>query len=409
MSFAERVQIAWSDTEAFDTFGRLRISSPTAIFDSKQIFDNAPLFWDDQEISGTGTGSSHSIDLAASTMTVGATTAGTRVRQTFEHFNYESGKSQLVFMTGVLGAGASGITRRIGIFNENNGLFFELADSTLKVVQRSHASGSPVDTAVAQSNWNIDKLDGTGPSGITLDTSKSQLFAVDYGWLGVAPSRFSVAIGNELIACHKFANENAISTVYMSTPNLPVRYEIANDGTGVASSLIHICASVVSEGGTEGVGISRGLSRDGTSLSTAADTALYPLLSIRLKSTHLGATVTIESISIVCTTTADFDAVVILNPTVAGSDAVSWTNVTNGAIQFDAARDNTNKLTGGTILSISTASQDRKAVSALSPVKTLLRLGSKIDATPDEIILAVRPLTGAAETFHASMTIRELV
>ena len=38
-----------------DAFGRLRVSEPTTLFDSKQIFDAQPLLWDDQETSGSGT------------------------------------------------------------------------------------------------------------------------------------------------------------------------------------------------------------------------------------------------------------------------------------------------------------------------------------------------------------------
>lgn len=76
-----------------DAFGRLRVSTPSTIFDSKQLHDNQPLFWDDQEVSGTGTSSNYDGNKASSTLAVTAATAGKRIRQTKMRFNYQPGKA----------------------------------------------------------------------------------------------------------------------------------------------------------------------------------------------------------------------------------------------------------------------------------------------------------------------------
>src|SRR3990167_311155 len=107
MSYFNSVYLNFN--EAFDAFSRLRTSHPLSVFDSKQVFDNLPLIWDDQETSGSGTSSAHSANTASSPLSVSASTAGTRVRQTFRRFNYQPGKAQLVLMTGTLGADAAGI------------------------------------------------------------------------------------------------------------------------------------------------------------------------------------------------------------------------------------------------------------------------------------------------------------
>ena len=104
-----------------DSFGRLRISNAFTIFDSKQLVDGASLFFDDQQTSGAGTASAFQSNQSATKISVSNLTAGTRVRQTFRRFNYQPGKSQQILMTGVLGAGATGITRRIGAFDGYNG------------------------------------------------------------------------------------------------------------------------------------------------------------------------------------------------------------------------------------------------------------------------------------------------
>ena len=105
-----------TDNATGDPFGRLRVSQPFTLFDSKQIYDNQPFYWDDQEVSGSGTSSTHSAARASSTMAVAASTAGRRVRQTFQSFNYTAGKGQLIICTGVLdkSGGGAGINRSWG-------------------------------------------------------------------------------------------------------------------------------------------------------------------------------------------------------------------------------------------------------------------------------------------------------
>ena len=146
-----------------DAFGRYRVSQPETLFDSKQLYDNAPNFWDEALESGSGITSGHDPNEAATTITSTATTAGVFTRQTFQSFNYQPGKSQLVMMTGVLdlSGGGTGVQRRVGQFNDDNGLFFEDDEGTVKVVRRSKFTGSVVDTKVSQTEWNLDTMDGS--------------------------------------------------------------------------------------------------------------------------------------------------------------------------------------------------------------------------------------------------------
>ena len=108
-----------------DAFGRQRVSNPEMIFNSKLIFDNAPLYWNDVSESGGGTNSTHSTNTAAVTLSVSATTAGKRTRQTYMRFNYQPSKSQLIFMTGILNksGGAAGIKNRLGLFDDSLPVF----------------------------------------------------------------------------------------------------------------------------------------------------------------------------------------------------------------------------------------------------------------------------------------------
>jgi hypothetical protein len=169
-----------------DAFGRLRVSEPFTLFDSKLLYDKQPLFWDEELVSGSAITSTFDIDSASTDILSTVNTAGNFVRQTFRRFNYQSGKSFLVFATGILTDTTVGThTCRIGYFDDDNGLFFEYSINSLKVVIRSSTTGSAVNNKILQSAWNLDKMDGTGDSGIDIDITKTQIFVINFEWLGV--------------------------------------------------------------------------------------------------------------------------------------------------------------------------------------------------------------------------------
>ena len=381
-----------------DAFGRLRVSSPETLFDSKMLFDNSPLFWDDQEVSGSGTNSTYSSDEAAVTLSVG-TAAGKRVRQTFMRPNYHPGKSQLILMTGnlCLSGGGSGITSSFGIFDTDNGIFLQHKDGIVNVVLRSKVTGSVVDKVIPQSSWNLDKLDGSGQSKIRLNPTKSQILMIDFEWLSVGRVRASLVLDGIPRYFHEFRNDNAVAGAYMSTPNLPLRYQIENDGTGIASTMYHICSTIISEGGSESIGALRWTSTAGTQLVTNAEGTIFALLGIRLKSDHIGAGVEIDHIALQIQTASEYlEWILMLNPTVAS--AFTYGDQTNSAVQT-ATGTTANTVTGGTKLTggfSETGNNSSGGNTLLNHIQNAIRLGSKIDGTVDEMVLCVRPIGGAA-------------
>lgn len=390
-----------------DIFGRQRMSQPFTIFDSKQIADKQPLFWDDQLVSGSGGASTYNANQASTTLSVSGATAAVRVRQTFRKFNYQPGKTQQILLTGVFGDGSSGIIKRIGCFDNNNGLFFEQSGTTMNVNIRSKTSGSVVDTAISQSNWNLDKMDGLGPSGITFEPLARQIFVIEFEWLGVGTVRFGLKINGTIYYVHEINHTNSGNMVYMSTPNLPLRYEIVNTGSGGANSLVHICSAVISEAGNDKTGFPLSVNRDATGLTTLNNSSTYPLIAIRLKTGYSGATIDISSISVICTSTAAYKWAIILNPTVTGT-ALSFSSITNSAIEADNATTNATTVTGGTVLD-SGYSQANNEGSTDIPLQNKLTLGSNIAGVGDIIVLAVQRITGTTETFLGSMTWNETV
>jgi len=388
-----------------DAFGRLRVSDSLTLFDSKQIHDNQPLYWDDQQVSGAGTTSVHSSARASSTMGVSATTAGKRVRRTFQRFNYQPGKSTLILMTGVMQAtgGGSGITTAIGYFDDANGVFVTTIDGTPSMCVRSSVTGSPVDNAVAQSAWNGDKLDGTGVSGITIDLSKSQIWWADLEWLGVGTVRTGFVIDGAFVLCHTFNHANSIAGVYMSTPNLPCCYEIENDGTGGASTLEHICSTVITEGGQQAQGQLHYATTDDAAVAVASGNTVG-LIGVRLKSAYFDQQVDLTTASIINTNKNEFEWRLYFNPTVAGT--FTFADHPNSSVQL-AIGTSANTITGGIIIGGGVNAGATQGSTAEAELKNALRLGSTIAGVSDVIVLAVKAYN-TGETFDASLGWREL-
>lgn len=401
--------MSFADSMAIDAFARLRVSNPDTLFDSKQVFndgdiadnvENFPLFFDNQEVSGAGTATLFDVDRASTTLSVSTTTAGRRVRQTRERFNYHPGKSQLAVFTKIFGASEDGITRRKGIYDDSNGLFFQLKDSVFSVVTRSFSSGVAVDTTVIQASWNVDKMDGTGISGVNLDYTKTQICFVDFEWLGTGRIRFGFFINGIPRICHEFNNANALDVVYMSTPNLPVRTEIINDGTGAAAAIEDICSTVIAEGAQKEKGAIHYMSTNGTHVDANSANTIYAIVGIRLRSTHLAADIEVVNTTLITETNDDFEWILLFNPTVAG--VFAYSNFANSALQV-ARGATANTVTGGTPLM---GGFSTNSVPASGEVADALRLGSLIDGTPDEIVLCARPL-GSNEDIQGSITVRQ--
>ena len=418
----QQVEIRAFDSPSCDAFGRWRISSPTTLFDSKLLnADDSPLFWEEKQISGTNTAPTAPtaakpyIDLASIN-----TTAGVYVRQTYRRFNYRAGESQLIQMTGVLEL-ASGVTtgceRRLGYYDDDNGLFFESDAGTIGVTVRSNDSGTPVDTTIIQADWNIDTLDGDddefNPSGFTSDWTKAQIFVIDFQWLSVGRVRFGIAINGMVSYVHEVNLTSNLQTIpYMSTPCLPLRYELITTADSGVCSMRVICSSVIIEGGTEDPGVVMRASTGGTGVTTAVENTVYAVLGIRLKTTHVGTTIKLLDAGVQIHTASEFiEWLLIWNPSVAGTFAYS--GITNSSIE-KAVGATANVVTGGTVIGggyIESAGGFIGSGSGGGALDTALTLGVDIAGTvPDGIVLCIRAIGGAAAaTVEGSLTWRELI
>jgi hypothetical protein len=237
--------------------------------------------------TNTGSDIQHQYDRSSVLLTVGAGSADSAVRHTHRYNAYVPGKSQQITCTFVMGNGEVNRRKRVGAFDNLNGIFLEQNGTTdLAVVVRSSTSGSPIDNRITQGNWNLDTLDGShdkdNPSGVSLDLSKSQILVMDFQWLGVGRVRYGFNIDGQTIYVHEQDHANSLSVVYMKTPTLPVRFEIANTGAVTGQAFLEeICCAVASEGGYALPGYE--FSADAGITPRSVTTTLTPVFAIRLK------------------------------------------------------------------------------------------------------------------------------
>lgn len=380
-----------------DAFGRIRVSQPYSLFDSQNRYAIDNQF--STATTGTGT-ATFTTNQSSVAMTVTGAGVGSVVRQTYRNMLYQPGKSLLVLATFLMDSNNSAnLTQRVGYFNTQNGVFFQKIDGTVSFVLRSYTGGSASDArTVSQSSWNGDKLDGTGPSGLTLDLTHPQILWMDFEWLGVGSVRCGFIINGAYIVCHTFDNANVYgTTVYMTTAILPVRYEITSTTSAVAATLSQICSSVMSEGGFEAISVEH-LARRTTAfanIDTAAN--FYPVVSIRLASTALGAVVIPKSIQFQPTTLQNYEIALIKNPTLTGA---SWTAVTSDSnVEYDVSA--TAISAAGTLVQngyiSNTGGGGQTSTIEATGYNWDLQLGVSLTDVSDIYTLGVRTISGATK------------
>lgn len=323
---------------ALDAFGRLRVSNPFTLFDSSHRYKDNNLWNTSVASSGAAVFNANQglVDL-----NVTATSGSKVYRETTKVFSYQSGKSLLVMTTFVFNTAKANLQQRAGYYGASNGMYLELGGvggNVLSFVERSSVSGSLAETKVAQSAWNYDKMDGTGPSGMTLDITKAQILWMDFEWLGVGTVRLGFVIDGKFILCHQFHHANLITATYITTASLPLRYEIENTGTTASNSTLkQICSTVISEGGYQLSGLQQAVNIPITApRTTSVAGTYYPILSLRLKSSpnFLDAVIILTALSVLGTGNGvNYNWKVIASGTTTGG---TWVSAgANSAVEYN--------------------------------------------------------------------------
>jgi hypothetical protein len=391
-------------TEQVDSFGRLRVSNPVTLFDSQNRYKLNEKFF--SNLIGTGTAVNYIQAQSSANLFVTSNVNDFVARESKYVFNYQPGKSLLTMCTFVMNQAKSGLVQRVGYFGRENGYYIQLGSNTspttlfsnVYIVERSNVLGTVSETLVAQQNWNGDKLDGAGASGLSLDITKSHIFYTDIEWLGVGSVRTGVVIDGTFINCHTFNHANFIPYTYITTACLPVRYEITNRAaTSGTSNLNQICSTVLSEGGyepKEQLFCQLGPA-GGKSVTT---TTAVPLISIRLAPGRLDAIAVLKQLNVAVQTNNDLAQwTLILNGTLSGP--TSWgAHADSTNVQVDTGSD---AISGGRLIEVGFA-QTGSLNTSITPSFFEAQLGrNSFTGTSDIITLAAAECTANPVLFYS--------
>jgi hypothetical protein len=278
---------------------------------------------------------------------VDASGNGYYISQSRNYCAYQPGKSLLFLASGILYPGNNAYTTRIGYFDNvtplstnltvKNGLYFQHSGGIYSINITSTTSTATT-TTVNQSDWNIDKMNGTGPSGLNLNFANTQLFVIDMEWLGVGRVRFGFYAYGRIQYCHQVINLNNLTAPYTASINLPICYSIHSNSnpTGRATNFTQICSTVISEGGYTPLGRPFSIPSTPNAVSIASGSANEePILFLRgnrANTNYHHQNIIPTSLSMICSTSNDlvlYKLVLFLAGTYTGADP-SWNNVNSG-------------------------------------------------------------------------------
>jgi hypothetical protein len=334
MSYFKTIKLD-SNNPVGDAFGRLRVSSPTSLFDAQLTYDLQPLLFE-QVTLNSGATITHDATNRRANMAFSATpTGGKAFMQSYEHFRYRAGHSQLIYITFAMGAGVANVLKFAGYSDGTEGVELQRdGASTVQLALLSTTTNG--NQVVAQASWNLDKLDGAGASGITLDLTKTQILVIDFQALYVGRVRVGFDVGGVVVWVHQFVHANSIANPYFKTANLPVRCGMTSTGT-VTATMNFICCTVQTENGES--------SREGfhfsQDASVSASTSLTHLLSIQPKTTFNSITnrtkIIIDSVDIIVTGNSPVHYVIVLGDVLTGTTTFNDVNTTYSAMQYNTA------------------------------------------------------------------------
>ena len=386
-----------------DAFGRLRVSEVATLFDLTHTFGKNDLIECEKISSGATTYDSNA---SCVNLTLAGTTSSSHIiRQSRKYMIYQPGKSLLVLATGVLSVTpGSQIISRIGYFDSSNGFFFEYDYSTPKVtpeiniVKRSYVTGTVQETRIPQGSWNINNLVPY------FSPNLANIFFFDFEWLGVGMVRCGIIHNGEYVNLHDFYHDNYVSNVYMTTANLPIRYEIIGGGT--TGTLRQICASVQSEGGYSPIGYGFSASR-GTTSKSVPNTET-PIIALRLKSTRIRTDVQPRQFSLFCTTTTNmiYRLRFYRSPNADPLIGASWQNAnTESAVQYDTSA--TGFAAGSSYIISQGYYAGNKSDITLRQVdalfKDFLSIAADIDGNTDYLLLTCQNLQNNTDNIYGSI------
>lgn len=390
--------ITIDDSSSLDSFGRLRVSNLKSLLEITHSYNLSPRRMGLQR-QDAGTTITHSAPVAI--LSVPAVAGRKIVHQSHQYVTYFPGKSNLIRMTGNLGDGTA--LAGMGYGDDDDGIFLENTSSGLQIRFLSSTIGNQL---IPQSEWNVNKLDGTDANKITLIRNGAYHLVIDFAWLGVGRVRVGVDIGGSTIYIHHFSFSNVVNTAYMKSGSLPVRWYL--ESLGSVSSMQAICASVSSDGGADPIGKEFAIARN-TSKTTLALLTRMPLISLRPKLTFNSipnkSYIILNNIAFLSSTNDNLLVELILNGTLSGDSFTSINDDSHAECDQSAT-----SISGGVVIfNDYVSNQSRGLANSIQDViSRTLPLVVNTSGVADIATICVTRIEGAANCY-AGFNWREVV
>lgn len=415
-----------------DAFGKLRVSNPNTLLDIR-----VP----GQDASGIGTTGATGYLQNNIQICYGVSGAGgigataykmcnnsqtdifvngnlTFINQSRKYCSYQPGKSLLIMASGILDAramleyGSTGVTgntpgmkSRVGYFDQYNGLYFEYDSANGCSICIKSKGELKYESPIGQTGWNIDQMNGTGPSGLTLNFTKAQLFVIDLEWLGVGRVRFGFYAYGRIQYCHEILNINQISNgPYTYNINLPIRYELqgTTGETGATGAMIQICSTVISEGGYNPTGKPFSISSGSITVNNTNETVILMLKGGNNNGNFYHQSIIPSGLSILTGSNNDICSYKLTLYFAGATGTNGWTDVNNLSVcQYSTTNGTIYPGPAGSIVVDQGYFQGRltSSFSNLSDIFTsILQINSDINNVSDILVLTARDTnaTGSA-------------
>ena len=248
--------ITGGDSASVDAFSRWRVSTPQFVFDAQFTYDLQPQIYESITVDPSGASTpTTAFDATNRCVLMTFASAGNNANaylQSYEYHRYQPGRSQLVFITFNFLSTAANCTKFAGYSDGSNGIELQQVGSTVqfKLYTTTGNSGSS-DNTKAQTDWNLDKFNGTGPSGLTLDLTKVQILVIDLQALYAGRVRVGFDVNGNVYWAHQFVHANIVVYPYIANANRPIRCGMLTTAGSVSTTMFFLCASVTSEGGND--------------------------------------------------------------------------------------------------------------------------------------------------------------
>lgn len=327
----------------FDAFGNAQFTQPNLISSFNMVYGDLGSS-ENYDYTLGGASITSSISDSSLLISVDNQSGSIAQRTSNQYFPYIPGIGREALFTGFVGdSGKSGNIRRMGFYDDDNGIYFMLSGSEFCVGLRTNTSGTVVDDVVKQSDFNGDRLETDNVDAFSFDLTKLNIYWIDYAWLGAGRVRLGTFDpGGNRIVVHTFENSNKNSAPFMRTGTLPIRVENINESSTSGTSEIKIvCANVSNQNGSFKDYFGPVLTYNVTQKIVSG--SLVPLASTRPLTTYNGVSNRTTMIPLDIEAYVDGDPIRIsqyINPTLSGS---TWSDVVQ-ANEFDST---STSFTGG--------------------------------------------------------------